>query len=68
MDWAKATARRDGKHLSLGIWCDLYKRFHGMNFHGTSLLHQKRLNPVFAFIDEFIFAVFFNESCNYVSN
>ena len=24
MDWAKATARRDGNHLSLGIWCSLY--------------------------------------------
>ena len=24
MDWAETTARRDKKHLSLGIWCDLY--------------------------------------------
>ena len=24
MDWAKTTARRDKKHLSFGIWCDLY--------------------------------------------
>ena len=24
MDWAKTTARWDEKHLSLGIWCDLY--------------------------------------------
>ena len=23
MDWAKATARGDKKHLSFGIWCDL---------------------------------------------
>ena len=28
MDWAKKTARRDKKHLSFGIWCDLYKRFY----------------------------------------
>ena len=27
MDWAKTTAREDKKHLSFGIWCDLYKRF-----------------------------------------
>ena len=24
MDWAKATVRRDEKHLSIGIWCTLY--------------------------------------------
>ena len=24
MDWAKTTAREDKKHLSFGIWCDLY--------------------------------------------
>ena len=24
LDWAKTTARRDEKQLSLGIWCDLY--------------------------------------------
>ena len=29
MDWANITARRDKKHLSFGIWCDLYKRFYG---------------------------------------
>ena len=23
MDWAKTTARRVEKHLSLGIWCDI---------------------------------------------
>ena len=27
MDWAKKTARQDKKHLSVGIWCDLYQRF-----------------------------------------
>ena len=29
MDWAKTTARGYKKHLSCGIWCDLYKRFDG---------------------------------------
>ena len=24
MDWAKMTAGGDEKHLSVGIWCDLY--------------------------------------------
>ena len=24
MDWVKTTTRQDEKHLSLGIWCDLY--------------------------------------------
>ena len=24
MDWAKTTSMLDGKHLSFGIWCDLY--------------------------------------------
>ena len=24
MDWAKTTARRDEKHLSVSIWCGLY--------------------------------------------
>ena len=27
MDWTKSTARRYEKHLSLGIWCGLYRRF-----------------------------------------
>ena len=30
MDWAKTMARRDRKHLSLGIWCHLYWRFDSM--------------------------------------
>ena len=30
MNWAKTTARRDQKHLALGIRCDLYWRFDGM--------------------------------------
>ena len=29
MNWAKTTARGYKKHLSFGIWCDLYKRFYG---------------------------------------
>ena len=24
MDWAKTTTRRNEKHFSWGIWCDLY--------------------------------------------
>ena len=24
VDWIKTTARQDEKHLSFGIWCDLY--------------------------------------------
>ena len=30
MDWATTTARGDKKHLSFGIWCDLYWRFYGI--------------------------------------
>ena len=30
MDWTKATARRDKKHLSFRIWSVLYKRFDGI--------------------------------------
>ena len=29
MAWAKTTARGYKKHLSFGIWCDLYWRFYG---------------------------------------
>ena len=29
LDWAKTTARRDEKQLSLGIWCVLYERLYG---------------------------------------
>ena len=31
-DWAKTTARRDETHLSLAIWCVLYKKFYGIFF------------------------------------
>ena len=27
MDWAKTTVKQDERHLSFGIWCDLYLRF-----------------------------------------
>ena len=29
IDWAKSTSKRDEKHLSLGIWCDVNWRFDG---------------------------------------
>ena len=29
MAWAKTTARGCKKHLSFGIWCDLYWMFYG---------------------------------------
>ena len=29
VDWAKTTPRGYKKHLSFGIWCDLYMRFYG---------------------------------------
>ena len=29
MDWPKTTARRDGKHLSFGVWYVLYQRIYG---------------------------------------
>ena len=31
MDWARTIARRYKKHLSFGIWCDLYQRFYGIS-------------------------------------
>ena len=35
MDWAETAARRDKRHLSFGIWCDLYERFYGRYRHNT---------------------------------
>ena len=35
MDWTKATARRDEKHLSFGIWCNLYYRFYGISRYSS---------------------------------
>ena len=40
MDWAKTTARGYKKHLSFGIWCDLYKRFYGM-FDVTAAIYSQ---------------------------
>ena len=37
MDWAKTTARGYKKHLSFGIWCDLYQRFYGIIISGDHL-------------------------------
>ena len=31
MDWTKTTVRRDEKHLSFGIKCDLHERFDCLN-------------------------------------
>ena len=44
MDWAKTTARRDEKHLSFGIWCDLYQRFYGSKQGGYR--NRKWKHPV----------------------
>ena len=45
MDWAITTARWNEKHLSFGIWCDLYYRF-----DDSSLLALKRFEIQKAFI------------------
>ena len=37
MYWAKATVRREEKHLSFGIWCALYERFGSNNATLTHL-------------------------------
>ena len=31
MGWAKTTTRRDDKHTTFGIWCDLYMKFDGIH-------------------------------------
>ena len=36
-DWTKTTARRDEKHLCLGIGCVLYQRIDGRLFPGVQL-------------------------------
>ena len=38
MDWTDPTARRDEKHLSIEIWCDLYYRFDGKH---TTTKHRR---------------------------
>ena len=40
MDWAKATARRDEKHLSFGVWCVLQRLFYGISLQ----LNGARMN------------------------
>ena len=39
MNWAKTTARRDEKHLSVGIWCALYKRFDCILYVHPIIIH-----------------------------
>ena len=40
MYFAKTTARRDEKHLSLGVWCNLYYRFDDKSSHlGVPLIY-----------------------------
>ena len=45
MDWAETTARRDKRHLRLGIWCDLYKRFYGSVDQGPFPQTDYELTP-----------------------
>ena len=40
LDWAKATARRDEKYLSFGIWCGLYERYHAMRWNREGILNR----------------------------
>ena len=40
MDWAKTTARGDKKHLSFGIWCDLYWRFYCKFWYLVQLIYN----------------------------
>ena len=42
VDWAKTMARRREKHLSFGIWYDLYWRFYGRYF----LKNQHNRQPI----------------------
>ena len=38
MDWAKATAKRDKKHLKFASWCVLYYRFDGNSFSNRTIV------------------------------
>ena len=39
MDWAMTTARRDEKHLCLGIWCTLYLTVHSCDLkYGRNII------------------------------
>ena len=62
MDWTKTTARQDEKHLSFGIWCDLYKRFYGNDILKKSVLismwHQVVLYHLISYQE-----IFINEIC-----
>ena len=51
MDWAKTTARRYKKHLSFGIWCDLYQRFYGIWLGYPSILWIRLISNEFINID-----------------
>ena len=44
MDWAKTTAWGYKKHLSFGIWCNLYKRFYGTMAAGVLATQQARVS------------------------
>ena len=46
MDWTKTTARQDEKHLSFGIWCDLYKRFYSNQCFTSITTVQYWMQPV----------------------
>ena len=49
MDWANTSARRDEKHLSFGIWRDLYSMFDGPALAEKSIpnfsIHKTRSKP-----------------------
>ena len=67
MDWTKTTARRDEKHLSLGIWCDLHKRFDGM-YYGRDGGHPiYKSNRVFDYLIALIILTEFRDGVNNIS-
>ena len=50
MDWAKTTARRDEKHLALGIWCSIYYRFDGKSLQTVAEIFTDRgINLILVF-------------------
>ena len=59
MDWAKTTAWGHKKHLSFGIWSDLYKRFYGM---WCVVLTHWGLNSMVALFSDGIFKCTFVNS------
>ena len=44
MDWPETIARRDLKHLSVGIWCHLYYRFDGTPIKGLHVAYFRRMS------------------------